>query len=136
MFMRAERSKRRGEGRWYAAGPLTGAAAAAGLLLLFAFLLYRSWIPAKYMEVCALLSVFLGAAAGGARAAAMRGEGVLTCGAAAGGMLFLALLLSAWILPQGRVFSEEMLRMLICCADGGLLGGVLKMKRGKTHKRR
>lgn len=136
MFMRTERARRKGEGRWYLAGPVTAVVTAAALLALFALALCKGWVPAKFMETCALAGIFLAAMVGGARAAAVRGEGVLTSGAAVGGILFLLLVLAAWLTSSGRVLSAETLRLLICCAGGGLMGGVLMLKRGKSHKRR
>ncbi len=136
MFMGVERAKRKGEGRWYLAGPALGLLTMAALLAIFALALQRGWVPEKLMEPSVLLSVFLGSVAGGARASAVRGEGVLTCGAAVGCIHLALLALSAWLAPEGRVLSGEMLRLGICCLGGGALGGVLLLRRGKTHKRR
>lgn len=123
-------------GHWYIAGPLTGIL--VGLLALYggALLLSGDVLPPTVMGETAVAAVFIGAAAGGIAAAKKRGSGVLAAGAATGAICFAVLALAAVLAPEGRLFSDGCLRMLICTLGGGAFGGALCIRRGGKRPRK
>ena len=86
----------------FAVGWAAGALVLAAMLLLSAWLVSAMGLPLGALQILMLLSAAVGSLAAGWVTARRYGQKGLLCGAAAGGLLFIA-----WLAPAGAVRLYE-----------------------------
>jgi putative membrane protein (TIGR04086 family) len=124
-------------GQWYIIGPFYALFITAALLYICALMLSKEVIPTSVIEECAIISVFLGSAAGGVIAAKKGGEGILVEGSVTGVILFAVILIITILRPDGKVLSDETLKTAVSAIGGATFGGVMCLNRkgNRKHKK-
>lgn len=137
MLIATERKKIRGtKMRWYVSGPLFGCVIIIILMYVVSLLVEGGTLPCGILDYMVIACVFLGSIVAGVTSAIQRGRGVIETGMAAGGIIFIAILLATLVIPNGKFIPIMLLKLSIAAIAGGAFGGSVCAKRSGSTKKR
>ncbi|MEE1005721.1 MAG: TIGR04086 family membrane protein [Acutalibacteraceae bacterium] len=117
----------------YILGFIIGAAVTAVFIVLFALIMYLSGAAFKYAPVFATLSVALGCFAAAFFTAKRQGSKGLFAGTVVGGIAFMLITLVSLIVNSGGITLNTLFHFIIIMLSS-LIGGILGVNKGKSHK--
>ena len=117
----------------YILGFLIGAAVTAVFILLFALVMYLSGAAFKYAPVFATLSVAIGCFVAAFFTAKRQGSKGWLVGMVIGGITFILITLVSLIVNSGGITLNTLFHFIILMLSS-LIGGILGVNKGKSHK--
>ena len=118
----------------FAVGWAAGALVLAAMLLLSAWLVSAMGLPLGALEILMLLSAAIGSLAAGWVTARRYGQKGLLCGAAAGGLLFIAQLLAAMALGSRLPGLSDCMKAAVFLT-AAMIGGILGVQKADRKGR-
>ena len=117
----------------YILGFVIGIVVTAVFITLFAVIMYLSGSAFKYAPVFATVSVAIGSLTAAFFTAKKRGSHGLIIGAVIGGITFILITLISLIINRGGVTVNTLFHFIIIMLSS-LIGGILGVNKGKSHK--